>query len=35
MDLLPMEGERIPRGGVWRPAAEADRIQPVLWFTFC
>lgn len=35
MDLLPKEGELIPRGGVWRPATEADRIQSFLWFTFC
>lgn len=35
MDLLPKEGELIPRGGAWRPATEADRIQSFLWFTFC
>ncbi len=34
-DLLPKEGELIPRGGAWRPATEADRIQSFLWFTFC
>lgn len=34
MDLLPKEGELIPRGGAWRPATEADRIQSFLWFTF-
>lgn len=35
MDLLPKEGELIPRGGAWRPATEADRIQSFLWFTGC
>ena len=35
MDLLPKEGELIPRDGAWRPATEADRIQSFLWFTFC
>jgi hypothetical protein len=35
VDLLPKEGELIPRGGTWRPATEADRIQSFLWFTFC
>ena len=35
MDLLPKEGELIPRGGAWRPATEADRIQSFLWFSFC
>lgn len=35
MDLLPKEGELIPRGGTWRPATEADRIQSFVWFTFC
>lgn len=35
MDLLPKEGELIPRGGTWRPATDADRIQSFLWFTFC
>ena len=34
-DLLPKEGELIPRGGAWRPATQADRIQSFLWFTFC
>jgi hypothetical protein len=34
MDLLPKEGELIPRGGAWRPATQADRIQSFLWFTF-
>jgi hypothetical protein len=34
MDLLPKEGELIPRGGMWRPATEADRIWSFLWFTF-
>jgi hypothetical protein len=34
-DLLPKEGELVPRGGEWRPATEADRIQSFLWFTFC
>jgi hypothetical protein len=35
MDLLPKEGELIPRDGAWRPATEADRIQSFLWFTGC
>jgi hypothetical protein len=35
MDLLPKEGELIPRGGAWRPATEADRVQSFVWFTFC
>lgn len=35
MDLLPKEGELIPRDGAWRPATDADRIQSFLWFTFC
>ena len=35
MDLLPKEGELIPRDGAWRPATEADRTQSFLWFTFC
>jgi hypothetical protein len=34
MDLLPKEGELIPRGGEWRPATEADRIRSFLWLTF-
>ena len=34
-DLLPKEGEMIPRGGVWRPATQADRIQSFFWFTSC
>ena len=34
-DLLPKEGEMIPRDGAWRPATQADRIQSFLWFTFC
>ena len=34
-DLLPKEGELLPRGGAWRPATQADRIQSFLWFTFC
>ncbi len=34
-DLLPKEGELIPRGGAWRPATQADRIQSFVWFTFC
>jgi hypothetical protein len=34
-DMLPKEGELIPRDGGWRPATEADRIQSFLWFTFC
>jgi hypothetical protein len=35
MDVLPKEGEMIPRGGGWRPATEADRIQSFLWLTLC
>ena len=34
-DLLPKEGEMIPRDGAWRPATEADRTQSFLWFTGC
>lgn len=34
-DLLPKEGELIPRGGGWRPATGADRLQSFLWLTFC
>lgn len=34
-DLLPKEGEMIPRDGAWRPATEADRIQSFVWFSFC
>jgi fucose 4-O-acetylase-like acetyltransferase len=34
-DLLPKEGELIPRGGAWREATQADRIQSFLWLTFC
>lgn len=34
-DLLPKEGELLPRAGAWRPATQADRIQSFLWFTFC
>jgi hypothetical protein len=34
-DLLPKEGELIPRGGAWREATQADRIKSFLWFTFC
>lgn len=34
-DLLPNEGEQLPRGGTWRPATQADRIQSFVWFTFC
>jgi hypothetical protein len=34
-DLLPKEGEMIPRDGVWRPATEADRIQSFVWLTAC
>jgi hypothetical protein len=34
-DLLPKEGELIPRDGAWRPATEADRIQSFLWLTGC
>jgi hypothetical protein len=25
----------VPRGGTWRPATEADRIQSFVWFTGC
>jgi len=35
MDLLPKEGELIPRSGVWRAATHADRVQSFLWLTFC
>jgi hypothetical protein len=35
MDLLPKEGELIPRDGAWRPATEADRIRSFVWFTGC
>lgn len=35
VDLLPKEGELIPRGGMWRPTTEGDRIQSFLWFTLC
>jgi hypothetical protein len=34
-DLLPKEGEMIPRDGVWRPATEADRLQSFAWLTLC
>jgi hypothetical protein len=34
-DMLPKEGELLPRGGAWRPATEADRIRAFLWLTFC
>ena len=34
-DLLPKEGELIPRGGAWLPATEADRIRAFLWLTGC
>lgn len=34
-DILPKEGELLPRGGTWRPATGADRIKSFLWFTFC
>jgi len=34
-DLLPKEGELIPRGGAWRPATEGDRIRSFNWFTGC
>ena len=34
-DLLPKEGEMIPRDGAWREATQADRIQSFVWFTFC
>lgn len=33
VDLLPKEGELIPRGGAWRPATEADRIRSFVLFT--
>jgi hypothetical protein len=35
MDLLPKEGEMIPRDGAWRQATEADRLQSFLWMTGC
>lgn len=34
-DILPKEGELIPRGGTWREATQADRIMAFVWFTFC
>lgn len=34
-DLLPKEGELIPRAGAWREATQADRLKSFLWFTFC
>ena len=34
-DLLPKEEEMIPRGGVWRPATQADRIQSFVLLTAC
>ena len=34
-DFLPKEGELIPRGGTWRVATKADRIQSLIWFTAC
>src|SRR5687767_13713028 len=34
-DLLPKEGELIPRGGAWRPATEADRIRAFQSQTGC
>jgi hypothetical protein len=35
IDLIPKEAEMIPRGGEWRPATEADRLQSFVWFTGC
>lgn len=35
MDIIPKEGELIPRGGAWRPATEADRIQSFVLLTGC
>jgi hypothetical protein len=35
MDIIPKEGELIPRGGAWRPATEADRLQSFVWLTCC
>ena len=34
-DLLPQEGELVPRGGAWREATQADRIWAFLWLTGC
>ena len=34
-DLLPKEGEMIPRDGAWRPATAADRLRSLVWFTGC
>lgn len=34
-DILPKEGELLPRGGPWRPATKADRLQSFVWFTGC
>lgn len=34
-DFLPKDGEMIPRGGTWREATPADRIQAFVWFTAC
>ncbi|QEL15124.1 hypothetical protein [Limnoglobus roseus] len=34
-DVLPKDGELIPRGGTWRPATDGDRIQSFLWLTLC
>jgi fucose 4-O-acetylase-like acetyltransferase len=34
-DMIPKEGELIPRAGGWRPATAADRLQSFLWLTAC
>jgi hypothetical protein len=34
-DFLPKVGEMIPRGGTWREATQADRIQSLILFTGC
>ena len=34
-NFSPKVGELIPRGGTWREATEADRIQSLIWFTAC
>jgi hypothetical protein len=35
MDIIPKEGELIPRSGAWRPATEADRLLSFLLMTGC
>jgi hypothetical protein len=34
-DLLPKEGQMLPRGGTWRPATAADRMRAFVWYTAC